>query len=129
MTTTLNKILEEEVTEGTVDEEVKQISDKIQDEEDQKYGNLLEINEEDGNYKRPEGPNIFLVIPCRGQLKKQQSFLTLEREFQGEFYVGLWNYRRETDSFQRIKTWSINESKPKRIIQTYAKILKMMGRR
>lgn len=114
-----------EIETNDLDEQVKHLSDQIQEDEDQNIN--LEYDEE-GNPIRPEGSNIFLVVPCKGQLKNQKAYLTLEREFPGEFFVGLWTERNDS-RYHKIKNWSIREHKPKKIMQEYARILKMFGRR
>lgn len=122
------EIIEEmlkEIEEAELDIQVKQLCDQVQEDEDK---NNPPKYDEENNPIRPEGPNIFLSVPCHGQLKNRSSYLTLERSFPEQYFVGLWSIRND-GNFHRIKSWDIKEHKPKKIMIEYAKILKMYGRR
>ena len=115
----------ENLEENEVDFQLREVCDQIQKEEDENT-NALE-KDENGNYIRPQGPNMFLIIPCQGSIKGSEAFLILERDFPGEFNASLW-YRKE-NTFYRGKYWNIREHKPKKIISEFSRILKMFGRR
>ena len=100
-----------------VDQQVKDICDKIWEEE---QGDMDHLD------LRPDGPNIFLALNCPGRTKDEVAFLTLERELEGEYVAGFWaiNIKRKEDVIKRYKTWSIKEANCIRIIKAYAKKLK-----
>lgn len=117
--------LMENIEENEVDYQLKEVCDTIQKEEDENT-NVLEVDQ-NGNYIRPEGPNIFLTIPCQGSLKRLPAFMVLEREFPGDFNASLWYQKGYV--FHRSKVWNIREHKPKKILSEFSRILKMFGRR
>jgi len=100
-----------------IDQQVKDICDKIWEEEKD------EISHPD---LMPIGPNIFLALSCPGRTKDEISFLTLERELDGEYVAGFWaiNIKKKNDFMKRYRTWSIKEVNCIRIIKAYAKKLK-----
>lgn len=120
----IDEILET-IEENDTDMQLKQLCDQIQQEEDENT-DALEVDE-NNRYIRPDGPNIFLVVPCQGVLREQSTFLVLEREFPGEFNASLWYPKGDT--FYRSKFWNIREHKPKKILSEFSRILNMYGRR
>ena len=122
------EIIEEmlkEIEEEEVDEQMRHLSDKVQEDEDEYNPPYYD---EDGNQIRPAGPNIFLSIACKGQLKNQKAYLTLERDFPEDYFVGMWAEKND-GNYHRIKNWNVREHKPKKIMREYAKILKSFGRK
>lgn len=120
--TVLDQILSE-IEEEDLDMKVRELCDQIQDEELQKHP---------PNYpdQLPEGPNIFLSLEIPPTNKNQINFLTLEREIPGEFIVCLYGKNvseldDNTKPTKKIKSWNVNESKAKKVLLLYARILKM----
>lgn len=105
----------------TVDEhtQIKILCDRIQSEEEEKDKKNLYIYE-----FKPEGPNIYLSLLVPGKMKKQISFLTLEREFNG-YICRLYNIV-EKEKINPVHYWVIAESKPEKVITEYAKRYKFL---
>ena len=124
------KELLKEVKENEIDKQLKYICDKISLEEKVSLIKYL-----------PKGPNMFLVLPTLKNTLNQECFLSLEREFPGEYIVRLWaltnskmipnSYPIETIETDKVlpkyivsKFWKVNENTSEKIITFYAKVLK-----
>ena len=93
------KILEsllKEVPKNDIDTELKQICDKIMDEESPKF-KLSPVT----------GPNIFLAIEVDN---KKIDFICLERESKGVFFISYW-YRGKRRDVHSIEYKSRESSK------------------
>lgn len=116
--TILDKLLED-VEEDNTDLQVKELCDKIQEEEDERQSS--EISE-----FRPDHQNIFLVLNIKPLINNQYNFLALEREMPGKYIIGLWAKNKDNDKpVMRINAWDIQEVKPKKIILEFVKVLKI----
>lgn len=102
-----------------IDESVKQLCDKIFDEEKGKFAHPS---------KMPKGANIFLAIECKGRDRGEVGYLCLERDAPSMFFVGYWSgsANNSTPSLKRVKSWEIKETTPEKILLDYARILKYL---
>ena len=101
-----------------VDHQVKELCDKIFDEEKDKIKHLDIL---------PKGPNIFLALEVPGRLSQEISFLCLEREAQATYIVTVWSKSQGLKPILRTKVWEIKEyNKPDKILIEYAKKIKLM---
>ena len=107
-----------ELSEETLDTQVYEICNNIQEEEgqpDEKYA--------------PKGPNIFLCLEYQNEINDRTiKFLTLERDMPGRYFIGYW-YTNRVDgdvrpSLKISKSIDIKENKAKEIITTFAKTYK-----
>lgn len=117
----LSQILDElknDPLTGT-DEAVKQLCDKIFDEEKGKFAHP---------YKMPKGANIFLAIECQGRERGEVGYLCLERDAPGMFFIGYWSgsSNSNTTSLKRVKSWEIKETQPDKVLLEYARIFKYL---
>lgn len=118
--TILDEIVES-IKESDIDKQLKQLCDKIQEEEDEKKGITKGLEK-----YRPDYQNIFLVFEIKPISNNQYNFLTLEREMPEKYIIGLWSKNKYNDKpTKRINTWEINEVKPKKVIKEFAKTLKI----
>jgi len=107
-----------EIKSNDVDQQVREICDKIFDEEKRKIENFSDL---------PKGPNTFLALEVPGRTKYEVSFLTLEREMSSQYMIVLWTAsRRSLDKMRKSKTIMIKENESSRIIKEYVKVLKFM---
>ena len=82
----------------------------------------------------PEGANIFLALEVPPRNKGEVSYLTLERDPLEEYIVGYYTIRLKeyqkasTNALplmpKRVKTHTIREYKPKKIMAEFAKLVK-----
>lgn len=120
---TSNKTLLDEIMENIKEEDIdiqmKELSNSIQNEEDNKgTGEGFEF--------RPDHSNIFLVFEIKSLINTQYNYLTLEREMPGKYIIGLWTKNKNSDKpSMRTRVWDINEVKPKKIITEFAKTYKL----
>lgn len=115
MSETILDNLLKEIKEDDLDSQVKQICDKIQEEEDP-------YEDTDGN--KPDFPTIFLSLTVK-PTKNEYLFLTLEREIPSRFIVGLWSKNKYNKKpTKRINSWEVREVKANKIIKEFAKIYK-----
>jgi hypothetical protein len=106
-----------------LDEQMKQVCDKIQEEE--------EVNFETIKKQKPIGPNIFLSINVPSLTENEINFLCLERDFPGVYIVGLWSKQYPVpdgyvSSNRRIKVWECKENTVQKILEFYSKVLKFI---
>jgi len=115
--TILDEILKE-IKEPDIDNKIRQICDRIAEEEKVKHSLPPEA---------PKGPNIFLVLETFpiSNYDKNYTFLTLERESYGKYIIGVWK-EIEIGKVRRVRVIDINEDDPKRIIRKYAEKYKVM---
>ena len=120
--TILTELLEK-VKNNPLDAQMKEICDKIQEEE--------ELNFKDFKKDKPVGPNIFLAILVPGLTKKEINFVCLEREFPGVYLVSLWSQmiseeEGKTAAKRRIKVWECRETAAQKILEFYSKTFKFI---
>jgi len=112
-----------EIKNEELDQQVREICEKIwiQETEGMKKPQLKTIQD-----LQPDGPNIFLSLPCPGRIKKEIAFLTLEREMIGEYVVGFWakSTVKPNDVMKRYRLWKVKEVNSPRIIKAFAEKLK-----
>lgn len=110
--------LVEKVVKLPIDEQLRQVCDKIQIEEQEKFKDVIKF--------MPVGPNIFLSVSVPEMSGKEVSFLCLEREYPGQYISSLWtkNVGDVNKSIKRMKVWEIKDTAPKKILEAYAKLLK-----
>jgi hypothetical protein len=113
----LDELLQE-IQANDIDERIKMLCDKIFEEESPKFSNLA---------KMPRGPNIFLALECPGIIKGDIAFVSLERESQGKFIIGVWAGRKSDDYLKRVKTFENNQTEVKKIFREYAEKYKYMN--
>lgn len=106
-----------------IDEQVKQICDKITEEEKSKIEHNLFI---------PKGPNIFLALEVSEQDIGSFSFLCLERESEGKYIISLRNFskkriKNENEYARKVKVWDLREDKTERILSEYARKYKYLN--
>ena len=107
-----------EVESEKVDQQVKELCDKIFEEEKDKIKDLSIL---------PKGPNIFLALEVPGRLRREISFLCLEREAQTTFIVSVWSKPQVSKPPIRTKVWGIKDyNNPSKILAEYAKRIKLM---
>ena len=111
--------LVKEVESEEVDAQIKELCDKISDEEKNKgmYPNL-----------RPRGPNIFLALEIPGEVKGKISFLCLEREAQATYIVSVRSkiFSEVSKPLVKTRVWEIKEQNPDKILTEYAKKIKLL---
>ena len=108
----------ENIESERVDHQVKELCDKIFEEERSKIKHLDML---------PKGPNIFLALEVPGRLNQELSFLCLERESQATYIVTVWSKSQISKPLVRTKVWEIKEyNKPDKILVEYAKKIKLM---
>jgi len=82
-----------------------------------------------------KGPNIFLCLEIPGRRLNEVAVLTLEREYEEIYVVGLWTWTKSQIKFfkdgdlprpKKQKTWVIQENKATKILTEYAKIVKTL---
>jgi len=114
----------EEILEKTkalsLDEQLKQICDKIQQEEESKFSDFIK--------EKLVGPNVFLSLKVPGMTGRETCFLCLEREFVGKYITSLWTkpHNERKTSLKRTKVWEIKENSATKILETYGKHFKFM---
>jgi len=110
-----------EIESNDVDQQVREICDKIFDEEKEK-GNIKHFN------NLPSGPNIFLALEVPGRTKEEVAFLALEREMSQRYIIVLWTNARKKglDNMKRSKATEIRENEAGKIVKEYVKIFKFM---
>ena len=110
----------EKTKDNPLDTQMKEICDKIQEEE--------ELNFKDLKGEKPIGPNIFLAILVPSLTKNEVNFVCLEREFPGVYIVSLWSKQltTATSSNKRIKVWECKENNVKKILEFYSKTFKFI---
>lgn len=120
------KILLSEIKSSDLTQQVREICDKIIDQErdQQKYSDLA-----------PIGSTVFLSLEAPGRNNKEIGFLTLEREDEENYiivYHSIEKHRINHENIEeslpprRRKSWAIHEVKAEKILTTYAKKLKML---
>jgi hypothetical protein len=102
----LEQILEE-IEPVILDEQVREICDRIIDEEKEE------------NYCGPDGPNVFLSLEAF-KTEKEHTFLCLEREEVGKFIITKYVKTSLTGPLKRVQVWEIKEDKANKIIRAYA---------
>jgi len=123
--TILTELLEKS-KDNPLDAQMKEICDKIQEEE--------ELNFKNFKNEKPIGPNIFLAILVSGLTKNEINFLCLEREFPGVYIVSLWSkiiYPNSDGGYKstankRIKVWECKENTTQKILEFYSKTFKFI---
>jgi len=123
-------ILEEllkEIKSSNIDEQVKILCDKIFEEEKLNihYYNIL-----------PTGPNVFLALEVPGRRSTEVAFVSLERESSNKFIIVVWTTtkqiyqdataKEESIFLKKQRVVEIDEFKPEKILQEYAKFIKYM---
>jgi hypothetical protein len=119
---TLTEILDK-VKKLPLDEQMKQICDKIQEEE--------ELNFKDLKSHKPVGSNIFLAINVPPLSENEINFLCLERDFPGVYIASLWSKVGSKDTKvystnKRIKVWECKENTTQKILEFYSRTLKFI---
>ncbi len=115
----LEAIIEELEDANTLDEQVRELCDKIADQESSRNKHALEL---------PDGPNVFLSLEVPGRNKKELAFLTLEREMPEKYITGMWSKSLSDPeaSLKKIRIWESKEVKAAKILKEYASIIKYL---
>jgi len=114
--TILDELIEELGKNEPV-EQIRSICEKIFEEEKENIN--LDI--------APQGPNIFLSLSIPPRYKGEETFITLEREFDQTFIVGVWSAKKVGEGdLRRVKTFNIKGTSAKGVIKEFAKKVKFM---
>lgn len=123
----MGKILDEllkEIPESDTTVQIREICKRIWDQEKQNIKHTKAL---------PDGANVFIALEVTPRAKGEISFVTLERdpleEFISVYYtVKLNEYRKGPQEMpiipKRVKSHTIKEHKPKKIIGEFAKLVK-----
>lgn len=113
----IDELLKEIESDG-IDQQVKELCNKIAAEEMDGFKNLDLM---------PQGPNIFLAIETPGRTKREVAFLCLERELSHSYIITYWNkLDSSSGELKKSKVWEIGETEPNKILREFAKRIKFM---
>jgi len=81
--------------------------------------------------KHPKGPNLLLVLEVPGSIQTELGFLGLERESEDAYVIVLYAIKKQEidhdePSIKKKRTWIINDSRPEKILTSYAKQYKIL---
>ena len=101
---------------------IKQICDRIQEEEKESIVNLKRL---------PKGPNIFLALEVPGRNKKEVGFISLERETEDLYLLVFYTILKTelehpNKGLKRQKVWEISDHRPEPILTQFAKTYKFL---
>jgi hypothetical protein len=118
------KTLLDEIKSNDLTQQVREICDKIFEEEKDRIKNIDYII---------TGPNVFLCLDVPGRNQNEVAFLSLEREYEETYLAVLWTWRKnqlenntpdEIDPPKKRGTWVFEENQAPKILTEYAKIVK-----
>ncbi len=118
------KTLLGEIESNDLTQQVRELCDKIFEEEKDRIKNIDYII---------TGPNVFLCLDVPGRNKNEVAFLSLEREYEETYLAVLWTWRKNQvdlytpeviDPPKKRETWVFDENKAHKILTEYAKIVK-----
>jgi len=107
-----------EIKSNETDEQVKEICDKIFEEEQGKIKSIDSI---------PIGPNIFLSLEVKANSDEIARFICLEREASKTYIVTTWIKRTEGGVAHRIRAKECKFDDTKRIMRFYAENVKFIN--
>lgn len=113
----LDELLES-ITTDDVAEQLRQVCDRITEEE------ILNP----GSYLGPTGANIFLSLPAQVEAPIRH-FVCLEREAAGEYIVSHWTRKvKQGSPLNRLKVWPVRskEDTTVKILKRFAEQLKFV---
>ena len=101
---------------------IKQLCDRIQEEEKESIVNLKRL---------PKGPNIFLALEVPGRNEKEVGFLSLERETEDLYLLVFYTILKselehQNKGLRRQKVWEISDHRPEPILTQFAKTYKFL---
>lgn len=119
---------------GILDDIIKEIEPETKGNTEQIREICRQIAEEEPvrhKEKAPEGANVFLTIEVPPRRKNEISYLFLERENEDK-YLAVYStmlakdYQVMEKNPKRVRVYEINEFRPKKIMNQFAKIVKLL---
>ena len=108
------------IKSSELDEQVKQLSDKIFEEEKDKIEHIEDL---------PRGPNIFLCLEAPGRGQGEVVFVALEREAKEKYIVSIWAMGPPSSIGRvprRVRAFEVKEVKAEKILLEFAQTFKNM---